>query len=110
MKAEAILRGATNGTAAQALEAANQVRKRAFPVNPEKHFTAGTLNFDAIYKERGLEFTFEVTRRTDMIRFGKWEDVMLFKPANTTETFKRLFPIPATALANNTNLTPNPGY
>ncbi|SFS93960.1 RagB/SusD family nutrient uptake outer membrane protein [Sphingobacterium wenxiniae] len=110
MKAEAILRGATNGTRDQALEAANLVRKRAFPINPEKHFTASSLTLDAIYKERALEFTFEVTRRTDMIRFGKWEDAMLFKPANSGEAYKRLFPIPATALANNTNLTPNPGY
>lgn len=110
MKAEAILRGATNGTAAEALTAANEVRKRAFPINPEKHFTTSTLTLDAIYRERGLEFTFEVTRRTDMIRFGKWEDAMLFKPGNPSETHKRLFPIPATALANNGNLTPNPGY
>src|SRR5690606_20606453 len=110
MKAEAILRGATNGTMAQALEAANQVRGRAFPLNPEKHFTLATLTLDAIYKERALEFTFEVTRRTDMIRFGKWEDAMLFKPANGGETYKRIFPIPAIVLANNGNLTPNPGY
>lgn len=110
MKAEAILRGATNGTIAEALSAANQVRGRAFPLNPEKHFTSSTLTLDAIYKERALEFTFEVTRRTDMIRFGKWEDAMLFKTANTGETYKRIFPIPATVLANNGNLTQNPGY
>src|SRR5690606_6659935 len=110
MKAEAILRGATNGTTAEALDAANIVRKRAFPNNPEKHFTAATLTLEALYKERALEFTFEVTRRTDMIRFGKWEDAMLFKPANTAETYKRIFPIPATALANNPNLSQNTGY
>lgn len=110
MKAEAIVRGATNGTMANAVEAANEVRKRAFPSNPEKHFTLASLTLDALNKERALEFTFEVTRRTDMIRFGKWEDAMLFKPANPTETYKRLFPIPATAIANNSNLTPNPGY
>lgn len=110
MKAEAILRGASNGTGIEALEAANIVRKRAFPANPEKHFTAASLTLDAIYKERGLEFTFEVSRRTDMIRFGRWEDKMLFKPANTAETHKRLFPIPATARANNTKLDQNPGY
>lgn len=110
MKAEAILQGATNGTKAEALAAANQVRARAFPANPEKHFTIATLTKEAIYKERGLEFTFEVTRRTDMIRFGKWEDAMLFKQPNSAETYKRIFPIPATVLANNGNLTPNPGY
>ncbi|SMG34494.1 Starch-binding associating with outer membrane [Sphingobacterium psychroaquaticum] len=110
MKAEAILRGATNGSLTEAVTAANQVRQRAFPVNPEKHFTAGSLTLDAIYKERGLEFTFELTRRTDMIRFGKWEDALLFKPANAGESHKRLFPVPARAMTNNGNLTQNPGY
>lgn len=110
MKAEAILRGATNGTAAQALAAANEVRGRAFPLNPEKQFTASTLTLDALLKERALELTFEVSRRTDMIRFGKWENAMLFKPANAGETFKRVFPVPARALSNNSNLTQNPGY
>ena len=110
MKAEAILRGASNGTATEALDAANLVRKRAFPIHPDKHFTATTLTLDAIYKERALEFTFEVTRRTDMIRFGKWEEAMLFKPARTSETYKRLFPVPASALANNSNLKQNTGY
>lgn len=110
MKAEAVLRGATAASVSQAVDAANQVRKRAFPVNPEKHFTASTLTLDAIYKERALEFTFELTRRTDMIRFGRWEDAQLFKPANAGETYKRLFPIPARARANNNKLDQNPGY
>lgn len=110
MKAEAILRGSAIGSIGEAVQAANQVRGRAFPGNPEQHFTAASLTLDAIYRERGLEFTFEVTRRTDMIRFGRWEDAQLFKPANTAETYKRIFPIPASALLNNNRLTPNPGY
>lgn len=110
MKAEAILRGATTGTLGEALDAANQVRGRAFPGNPEELFTNASLNLAAIYKERGLEFTFEVTRRTDMIRFGTWENAMLFKPANPGEQYKRLFPIPALAMNNNNNLDQNPGY
>lgn len=110
MKAEAILQGATNGTMTEALAAANKVRQRAFPVNPEKYFTSSTLTKEAIYKERALEFTFEVTRRTDMIRFGKWEEAMLFKPANPSETYKRLFPVPASVRASNSNLDQNTGY
>lgn len=110
MKAEAILRGATTGSMTEALAAANEVRKRAFPVNPEQHFTLGTLTLASMYKERGLEFTFEVTRRTDMIRFGKWEEATLFKTADPADTYRRLFPVPARALANNTQLTQNAGY
>ncbi|WP_051292906.1 RagB/SusD family nutrient uptake outer membrane protein [Olivibacter sitiensis] len=110
MKAEAILRGASNGTIGEAVAAANEVRQRAFPTDPSKTFTAGTLNLNAIYAERGREFTFEVTRRTDMIRFGRWEDALLFKPANPGEAYKRIFPIPNTAIATNGNLTQNPQY
>ena len=110
MKAEAILRGAGNGTVGEAVSLVNQLRSRAFPNDPSKQFTAGTLTLDAIYVERALEFTFEVTRRTDMIRFGRWEEAMLFKPANPGETHKRIFPIPTDAISTNPNLTQNPDY
>ena len=45
-----------------------------------------------------------------MIRFGKWEEAMLFKPANPGETYKRLFPVPASVRNNNPNLDQNTGY
>src|SRR5690606_9477148 len=110
MKAEAILRGATNGTTSEALAAANLVRARAFHDYPEKHLIASIITVSGIDYERALKFSFEWSRRTDMCRFGKWEDAMLFKPANTSETYKRIFPIPARARNNNTNLGQNPGY
>lgn len=45
-----------------------------------------------------------------MIRFGRWEEAMLFKPANPGETHKRIFPIPTDAISTNPNLTQNPDY
>ncbi len=110
MKAEAILRGASNGAVAEAVEAVNMVRNRAFNSDPAKHFTAATLTLNALYDERGRELVMEMVRRTDMIRFGRWEDANLFKPANPGETHKRIFPIPTTALAANPSLVQNPGY
>ncbi|MFB5944341.1 RagB/SusD family nutrient uptake outer membrane protein [Albibacterium profundi] len=110
MKAEAILRGAGNGTVTEAVDLVNQIRARAFPGDASELYTAASLNLDAIYTERALELTFEVTRRTDMIRFEHWEDAMLFKPANPSETYKRIFPVPQDALNTNENLDPNPGY
>lgn len=110
MKAEAILRGATNGSSSEALDAANQVRDRAFNSDASKRFTAGTLTLSAIYDERGKEFSWEMTRRVDMIRFKKWEDAQLFKTANPSETYKRIFPIPTKAMASNPNLVQNPNY
>jgi len=110
MKAEAILRGASNGTVGEAVSLVNELRTRAFPNDASKQFNAGSLTLNAIYTERALEFTFEVTRRTDMIRFGHWEDAMLFKPANSGETYKRIFPIPTDARTTNPNLVQNPNY
>ncbi|WP_276496378.1 RagB/SusD family nutrient uptake outer membrane protein [Pontibacter litorisediminis] len=110
MKAEAILRGSSLGSRADALALVNQVRDRAFNDNPEFRYTDANLTLQNIYNERGREFALEMTRRTDMIRFGRFEDEILFKPANPGETYKRLFPIPATAIASNPNLVQNPGY
>lgn len=63
IKAEAAFR---QGKTADALTAINQVRTRAgMPA-----YTSLTL--DTIFEERGFEMFAEASRRTDMIRFGKW--------------------------------------
>ncbi|MCG6187285.1 RagB/SusD family nutrient uptake outer membrane protein [Maribellus maritimus] len=54
------------------------------------------LNLDILYRERGFEFYWEHQRRTDMIRFGKYEDPLIEKTNSDVE--KRLFPIPQTAI------------
>lgn len=110
MKAEAVLRGAANATRADALDAVNQVRDRAFNNDVTKRFTSGTLTLAALYDERGRELSWEMSRRTDMIRFGKWEDAQLFKAANPGEAYRRIFPIPSTAIASNPKLHQNPNY
>jgi hypothetical protein len=107
MKAEAILRGSTKGTMADAVDLVNQIRDRAYNNDPEKRFS--TLTLMDIYHERGREFVIEMVRRQDMIRFGTFDDPMLFK-GQTNLAIEKLFPIPATAIASNSNLVQNPGY
>ncbi|TCK80591.1 RagB/SusD family nutrient uptake outer membrane protein [Albibacterium bauzanense] len=107
MRAEAILRGATNGTMAEAISNVNLIRGRAFNDDPSKLYT--TLTLKDIYDERGREFSLEMTRRTDMIRFGTFADPQLFK-GKTDFITEKLFPIPSTARASNPNLDQNPGY
>lgn len=63
------------------------------------------MNLDILFKERGFEFYWEHQRRTDMIRFGKYEGIWTEK--NNTDKFKRIFPIPQTAIDGASNL---PGY
>ena len=63
------------------------------------------MNLDLLYRERGFEFYWEMLRRTDMIRFGKYEDKWTEK--SNTDPNKRIFPIPQTAIDGASNL---PGY
>jgi starch-binding outer membrane protein, SusD/RagB family len=99
MKAEALLR---TGNPGSALPLVNQVRVRAGVPG----FT--TLTLDNLLAERGRELAWEGWRRNDLIRFGRFEDAWQFKTNN--QTFRRLFPIPARQLSNNSRLKQNTGY
>ncbi len=54
------------------------------------------MSLDILFRERGFEFYWEMVRRTDMIRFGKYEGTWTEK--TNTDVKKRLFPIPQTAI------------
>lgn len=102
MRAEAKLR---KGDAAGALADVNFVRasRTARPeATPEP---LNEMNADILFRERGFEFYWEHQRRTDMIRFGKYEDTWTEK--TDSDVNKRLFPIPQTAIDGASN---NPGY
>lgn len=45
-------------------------------------------------------------RRTDMIRFGKFEEPGLFKPSTEGNDYRRIYPIPTSAMT----AKQNPGY
>lgn len=90
------------GKTAEATEIVNQIRARA-GVAP---FTAMTL--EDLYDERGREMFAEATRRTDQIRFGKFNLPWWEKAAS--EPYRNIFPIPQTQISTNPNLVQNPGY
>lgn len=99
MRAEAKLR--KSGDAASALSDANTVRaSRTTPPPALKE-----INLDILFKERGFEFYWEMLRRSDMIRFGKYEGTWTEK--TNGDKMKRIFPIPQTAIDGASNL---PGY
>lgn len=108
MKAEALMR--LNKNKGEAVNLTNQIRKRAFPNDESKVYTDNSLTLDELYNERAREFLWEMHRRTDMIRFGKFENPGLFKPSTVGQEYRRIFPIPTSALASNPNLKQNPGY
>lgn len=106
--ADAILmRGEANlrlGNTAAALADVNIIRERA-GVAP---YTAAQLTLDELLAERGREMAWELHRRQDLIRFGKFNGTWRFKPASPAHT--KLFPIPNEQINNNPNLSQNPGY
>jgi hypothetical protein len=108
MRAEARLR--KGDAAGAALADVNIVRAARTATRPAPALTS--LSLDLLYRERGFEFYWEMLRRTDMIRFGKFEDTWTEK--TTSDPRKRIFPIPQTAIDGASNipnyLVQNPGY
>jgi hypothetical protein len=91
MRAEAKLR---KGNAADALTDVNTVRSsRTARTTPP---ALGEMDLDILFRERGFEFYWEMQRRTDMIRFGKYEGSWTEK--TDADKRKRLFPIPQSAI------------
>ena len=101
MRAEAKLR--KSGDAASALADVNLVRAARTATTPPPALTS--MSLDLLYRERGFEFYWEMLRRTDMVRFGKYEDKWTEK--TNSDKLKRIFPIPQTAIDGASNL---PGY
>lgn len=102
-RAEALWRLSAGST--EALTLVNQVRTRA-QVTPFASLTA-----DNLLAERGREMFAEMTRRQDLIRFGKFAEAWGFKPAKAASaTTYAVFPIPKQQLDANNKLTQNPGY
>lgn len=101
MRAEAKLRKSND--AASALADVNTVRASRNATTPPP--ALASMSLDLLFRERGFEFYWEMLRRSDMIRFGKYESTWTEK--TNTDVKKRIFPIPQTAIDGASNI---PGY
>ncbi len=114
MYAEAVLRGG-GGARPQALAYVNQLRQRAYG-NATGNISDAQLTLDFILNERLRELLWEGHRRTDLIRYGRFTTAGLWAwkgnvvGGRTTEAFRNLYPLPASELLSNPNLTQNNGY
>lgn len=121
MYAEAVLRGGQGGTEAKALDYVNLLRDRAY--NNTAGSTDGHVNLaelkapDFILQERGRELYWEATRRTDLVRFGKfaggsylWPWKGGVKAGQSVPAYRNLYPLPSTDLVANPTLKQNQGY
>jgi hypothetical protein len=99
MRAEAKLRKGND--AASALADVNTVRASRTSGAP----ALTSMNIDLLLRERGFELYWEMVRRSDLVRFGKYEGTWTEK--TNADKLKRVFPIPQTAIDGASNL---PGY
>ncbi|MGV3557391.1 RagB/SusD family nutrient uptake outer membrane protein [Larkinella arboricola] len=103
-----------NGPTADAFAAINQVRVRArngkATTGPQdlKGLTKEQFR-DAVLQERSWELCFEGHRRWDLLRTGKYLEVMR-KSGIAAEEKHLLFPIPQNEMDVNPALVQNPGY
>lgn len=99
MKAEVRWR---QGDDAGALTFVNQIRARA-GADP-----LTLIDADILLAERGREMFAEGWRRSDLIRFGRYNDAWWEKPASPATV--NIFPIPQGQIDVNADLVQNPGY
>jgi hypothetical protein len=126
-----------NGATTTALDAINQVRRRAYGLDPNQSdvntdLTSSTLTLNTIQDERARELCFESLRRPDLIRWGiylqRMQEVINFNNTSAYPTGNRknanrgcqnaitggaknlLWPIPSSEILVNSSMTQNPGY
>lgn len=116
MYAEAVLRGGSGGSQAEAVQYINELRTRAYG-DDSGNISANELTRDFILDERARELYWEAHRRTDLIRYGLFTSEQYVWPwkggvpeGRGVADYRRLYPIPASDLINNPELEQNPGY
>lgn len=103
MRAEANLRKGLPGPALDDVNALRLARGAS---------QLSSITLDDLFRERGFELYWEQQRRTDMIRFGKFENSWTSK--TNSDKNRRIFPIPQTVIDATSSMpdyiVQNPGY
>ena len=103
------------GNAAGSITYLNKVRERAGLTDLPAGESQDSLRSE-VMKERGIEFVGEFQRRWDLARWGILQQAIQSIPddnpigAANIQPYMALFPIAATDIVINPNLTQNPGY
>lgn len=121
MKEEAILRGGKGTSGASSADFRKMMaRSFAYDDNSEEAYKSAYpdyLTLDGILDERGREFAWELVRRRDLIRFGKFNDPDYVQYVTGRNEYRKWFPIPYSVLEKskrdengNPYWTQNDGY
>lgn len=108
MRAEAYFRKGQTGLALDDINKLRTSRTRESLYNNAPGVALTSLDEATLYKEIAFETYWELLRRPQMIRFGKYELPFSAKPASQPQ--RRIFPIPQSTLDVTKVLKQNPGY
>lgn len=108
MRAEAYFRKGSIGSALADINMlrTSRTRESLFANAPGKAITI--LDKEILYKELGFEMYWEMYRRPQMIRFGKFDLPYTAKPVS--QPFRRVFPIPQATIDVTKEFKQNQGY
>jgi hypothetical protein len=102
MKEEAILRGGKGTSGANSSDFQKMIRRAfAYEDDPKAAYESAyttALTLDNILDERGREFSWEMVRRRDLIRFGKFNDPTYLQYVEAKDDYRKWFPIPFSVL------------
>ena len=111
--AEAYVR---TGKSSEALKYVNIVRNRAYN-NGNGAIDLSDLNLNFILDERSRELSWELVRRTDLIRFNRfttadyvWSWKGNSQAGKAVDSKFNIYPLPSADITANPNLTQNDGY
>jgi hypothetical protein len=108
MRAEAYFRKGQNALAMADINLLRTSRERESLYGNAPGVPITSLDEATLYKEIAFETYWELLRRPQMIRFGKFEKPFSAKP--TTQPFRRIFPIPQSTLDVTKSIKQNEGY
>ena len=102
MKEEAILRGGRGTSDTNSADFQKMLRRAfAYEADPKAAYEAAyttSFTLDNILDERGREFSWEMVRRRDLIRFGKFNDPTYLQYVEAKDDYRKWFPIPFSVL------------
>lgn len=120
MKEEAILRGGAGASGVNTPDFQTMLKRAfAYDGNSVDKFNAAypnALTLEGILDERGREFTWEMIRRRDLIRYNKFNDIQYVTDAKAKAECRKWFPIPFSVLEKSLVVdgqkvwTQTPGY
>lgn len=108
MRAEAYFRKGMNAQALADVNMLRTSRKRESLFGNQPGAAIAAIDKEILYKELGFEMYWEMYRRPQMIRFGKFDLAYTAKPLS--QPFRRYFPIPQSTIDVTKEFTQNQGY